>query len=77
VNALATCATVRTSFPALRFKTLVNFHLISRDQTVGFVGHPDHGHQFFELASVMPLFLAEAVCEAMQYSHWFETETAT
>src|SRR5260370_282670 len=32
----------------LRFEGVVDFHLVSTGEAIGFVGHADHGHQFRE-----------------------------
>src|SRR6266849_8427615 len=37
------------SLIGLRFETLVDLHLISRDQSISFVRHAHHGHQLFKL----------------------------
>src|SRR5580698_4415850 len=38
------------SFAGLRLEAVVDFHLVSRDQAIGFVRHADHRHEFFELS---------------------------
>src|ERR1700689_3846417 len=38
------------SFPGLGFIALVDFHLVPRNQAIGFVGHPHYGHQLLELS---------------------------
>jgi len=37
------------SFAGLRLEAVVDFHLVSHDEAIGFVSHADHGHQLFEL----------------------------
>src|ERR1700677_1490139 len=37
------------SFPSLGFQSVVDFHLVSCNQPIGFVRHANHGHQLLEL----------------------------
>ncbi len=56
------CSSISTWYPAAR-------RLVS-------LAMPTTAMSSWNMASVMPLLRAEAVCEAMQYGHWFVTLTA-